>query len=409
MKWFDRRHKSWHTAYNLFGMIAATQQRLPELESYEHAENLIGPGFSQIVRPESGSLPRLVVAWNEATVVCAISGAQTIGMFTGLLDGYFKPVAPGVLSGVNAFAAPSAIDIANFIHGISKGRPCPILVGGYSYGSVIAHGVVYRLAQMMPTAPLSLVSYGGPKPGADLIRNYFATPTSRYRRIISNNDPVPLVVPGRAEAPVLHQAITSSASRAADAYVHPTYAVELDFVGEPSENMDGPSLVTGDQSRAILRWVGGAEGWATSGHHWTTYKQRLFLAAMRYPDLVGEGSPQLVALADQIEVAQGLAAEIPADRLVLPVRVPGDTTQPPPVAPLPFNTRGRRADRRTVYWNGIEIARFSSSKKANAFRNTLRRLRTAVRRAETFETQQIDDAAEMQMQLDATGGASSIG
>lgn len=406
LKFWERPTGSTHTAYNLFGMIAGTQTPLPHIEAYEHAVSMLGNDVNVSYQADGGSRPRIVQARSQEAVIIGISGAQTGYMFAGLVGGYQQPAESIRNTGVNSFAAEAAMQLAvTYDPILPTVRYC--LIGGYSYGCVVAWGLYNYIRRNHPTCDVRLTTYGSPKPGQRELENaYSLNRPENVWQYACDNDPVPYVMPNLEQAPNFYRTVNVASARNMNEYRHVLQFVQLTVEGTAAQMVDYPTRTNSNAEVAIISWMAGREGWNTSGHHWTSYKQRLYLLSRRFPDIESEGSPALIA---QLPATP---SPDPVTTQYTPISPPlysrGDTPRPLPESPIPAGRGRRRGTPYTVVWNGIPIATFTQGSKARRLRNTLRRLATSMRQADSFEYEQVDDALLYNRALEQNGQVTEI-
>lgn len=401
-KWYERPVNSKYTAYHLFGMIAGTQTPLPRVEGYEHGQALLGGLTSIAYQEDYENTPRIVVAQNGADRVVAISGAQTLYMFQGLVNGYSREPIAGTIGNINPFAQTVTTRLAQQLYD-DRYNWRNLLIGGYSYGSIIAAGLYRGLRIQFPESDIRVITYGPPKPGNRTLEQFHDGETgSNWVQYCNDNDAVPYVYPNSFQSPSAHALVSRAVSRIQSSYQHCSQLTQLEWNGVVTGMVNYPQAISGLPEQAIAGWISGREGWNTSGHHWTSYKQRLFLAMLRYPDAVEESN---VALLEQ----SGSNSETPPPLVAqqMPVVPPINS---PTGAQLPLDPNPLQASRaRTagagyvVKWNGIPIATMQTKGEARRLRATLRRLTTARRRAREFENDSVDDALNYQAVLEDQG------
>jgi hypothetical protein len=405
--WVDRPENSAHTFYNLFGLIAALQDPLPLIDSIGFAEKLVGDGAQIGVWGETTVRPRTILVKGRDTSVIGICGAQNLSQFTGLLNGYWYAPLGDTKGNTNPFAAAACDELEVIVNGFLGGMNHRVLIGGYSMGAVVASNWYCR-NYVRPLKPFpTLVTYGGPKCGGNRLQDMERGRPNSWIRIFTNNDPVPYVVPTSAESPGLHRTLSPGASRAANMYAHGSPGYQLDYLGRMFGDVANPTGVSGDTGLAILKWVAGTEGWNTSAHHWTTYKQRLYLARVRYLDSVDEAIPAVAAAIEGPSAP--MASQLMAYTPVAPPRALAGSP-PIPMMPVPLVDHGGSNPGRgiTVRWNGCEIAQCKSRSAARKLRATIKRLRTAMKQATSFDASQLGTAASLQVEMQATGFVGTI-
>lgn len=403
MKWHERPLDSLHTAYHLFGMIAGTQTLLPQVEGYEHLSALNGSVGSISYQGDYENTPRIVFGQTGADRVVAISGAQTLYMFSGLLDGYTQAPRDNPAGRINPFALSVANRLADqLIEAV--GNWTNLLIGGYSYGAILATAMYRKIVSSIGAGDVRCITYGSPKPGDAGFASFFRPARSRQLIQYANDiDPVPYVYPNAEQAPHLHSLVSPQLSRVESSYEHVGTFNQIAWNGMVTTPVNYPDGIVGEPEAAIAGWIAGRQGWNTSGHAWGTYKQRLFMASLRYPDLVTEGNAHLLQASganNSIEPTATLAQPMP---VVPPINSP--TGAQPALLPNPINAgRVRTAgDGYLVKWNGIVIGRMRTRGEARRLRNTLKRLSTAQRRASEFQAESVDDALNYQALLEQIG------
>lgn len=401
LKFWQRPLGSWHTAYNLFGMISGTQTPLPQIEGFEHAIELIGDTFSLSYTTDHLNQPRIIQARSNEALVIGISGAQTIYMFQGLVNGYMQPPSSFNNGGVNPFATSQVVQIGSAILDILPGFQ-NVLIGGYSYGSVIAWGLYHYLNVYSPGKNIRLITYGEPKPFGEELRRYYQGAGSGFiRQICNDNDPVPFVYPDAEQAPNLHRAVSNAVSRNQSGYAHALPFQQLDASANGFREVAYPTNTNADVEIAIASWMAGTEGWNTSGHHWTTYKQRLFQMNARFPDTPEDAQPRLVQSIDEAQALGQLIAETPL--VIPPLYSVGDPPVPMPASPIPSGQRPKGTLGYSVTWNGAHIATFRTRSAARRLRNTLKRLATSFRQSREFSSASVGEAIELNYVLESNG------
>jgi len=411
--WYQRPGDSLYTAYNLFSMIAGLQQRLPQIEIREHAENLQSVVTQCLTYTEGEFSPRsfVVSSFNESVII-GFCGAQNVRHFAGLLNGYFAQPANtqrGTINHYNPFAFEVVRQWDDYV--VSRHDwpdTMPILIGGYSYGCVPAVALYTQFKARWPQRQIFLVTYGSPKPGDDTLRFLANQYPGSATAWCNDSDPVPYVFPDADNAPAWHALLTRNASGNANLYVQSLFFNEISGAGAVTKGVTRPSLAGFNQEDAIAGWMSGRQGWNTSGHHWTTYKWRLYLASARYPDAPADVTDAQAAV---LQAAQGDPAVMDLPPFVPETVLPSPPAVAPAVAPLlPFNQshEGRRQKSKTVYWNGIPVAEARSRGQARSLRKALRTMTTGIRTADRFYEEAVADAAALQRQLDAFQLPSSI-
>jgi len=390
-KFWDRPYNSAQTAYDMFGFIAATQAPLPVIEAFDFAESLIGSAFNIRYQADNDASPRMMFAVSEEALLIGIAGAQTLYQFQGLLSGYSREAAPLEVGGTNDFATPVILRLLPQILELTAGRSMRIYVGGYSYGSVIAAGLVRLLSRDKPGVDVRLAGYGPPKPGGTPLQRWFGRdPLDSWRQYVCDNDPVPLIYPTETQAPRIHAVVPRRTSLCQSSYGPATQYWQLPPDGSDLKLVTFPDRQTGNPETAITGWLSGREGWNTSGHHFTTYKQRLFLLSKRFPDTEEDRDEPFLRELEKQEVAQ--LSPTPYQPITPTIQSPGDMPRPLPPSPIPAG-RGRAGTGGVeVEWNGVPIATMPTIGKARNLRNTLRRLATSVRQAQEFQVANMDDA-----------------
>lgn len=404
--YYDRPRDSLYTAYNLFGVICGTQTPLPQIEAWEHMNALLGSVDSCVYQADSQNNPRMVFGHGNGAAVVAICGAQTLYMFQGLLAGYTNNAADINDGGTNRFATDVITRLGNQLVSQlpTQGR---LLIGGYSYGCVIAVGLYAFLRRRFSQMDIRCITYGTPKPGQAALHNFvFNRQGGEVTQYCNDNDPVPFVYPNAEQAPEIHAITRAAESRIESAYDHVYWFTELNPRGEVSYRVALPTRTNGTPSQAIAGWIAGRQGWNTSGHHWTSYKQRLFMASQRLPDVVAESDPGLMRIISEISVAQPL--ETPYVPVSPPLQSRGDPPQLMAPSPLPAGRPPRGSHGLLVEWNGIPIGRCRTRSEARRLRNTLRRLFTSQKKSLGFEADSVDDALNYAAILDGLGRKQEI-
>lgn len=401
-KWYERPVDSKHTAYNLFGMIAGTQTPLPRVEAYEHGIALLGAVTSIQYQADYENNPRIVIAENGADRVIAISGAQTLYMFQGLVNGYSNPPIAGDLGNVNPFAQSVVGRIGQQLYN-DRYNWRNLLIGGYSYGSIIAAGLYRGLRIQFPDSDIRVITYGPPKPGNRTLEQFHdGGMGDKWIQYANDNDAVPYVYPNAYQAPNIHALVPPPVSRIQSSYQHCSQLTQLEWNGIVTGLVNYPTGISGVPEAAIAGWISGREGWNSSGHHWTTYKQRLFLAMLRYPDQVEESNVAALQTtgANNPSPPPLVAEQMP---VLPPLNSPTGLQLPLPPNPLQASRVRASGNGYLVKWNGIPIATMQTKGDARRLRATLKRLTTARRRARTFENDSVDDALNYQAVIEDQG------
>lgn len=404
---FDQRPAtSGFVAYQAFSAIAATQTPIPQVDAWEHIESLIGPITSVHYVPDSRGVPRWLFARSGAKAFLGICGIQSVYMAQGLLAGWSNPPSPTDESGVNSFATEGVYEIYNYIDTLSE-PISNLLLAGYSYGSVVAIGVLLAMRRRRGEVVVRTITYGPPKPGsmqlAQLLRPSSETTIVQY---CTDKDPVCFMYPDSEQAPDFHSVVPGSISRVQNTYVHVTQLRQLPWNGDGWQWVDYPQNPVGTPQRAIVGWATGVDGWNTSGHHWSDYRQRLFLYWARYPDFREESLGHVTDAVDSGEIPMDVAQQVPT--IAPPINSPGDGPLKPAVGPIPARAGAKRGGPYSVYWNDVLIATFKQASRARKLRNTLKRIATSYRQSDQFQTESLGDAIILQATLEATGQATAI-
>lgn len=401
--WTYRPRYSNYVAYHLFSMISGTQTPLPAVEAFDHLEALCGSVTSLIYAPEVGSHPRRIIGIGDGTVVIAISGAQTLYMFQGLLNGYGHPPDASVAT---ANANPFAKDAVDAICGpilALEHKPAAVLIGGYSYGAVVAYSV-FRTLHGVGIPLVRLITYGSPKATwSQYASSMSSAQLSNIEQYANDNDPVPFVYPNKQQAPNAHSLVSPATSKDQDSYSQVERFQLLRPSGLLQRFEEYPDATTGTPEQAILGWISGREGWNTSGHHWTTYRQRLFLAMRNDPDQGDEGNAVIGNTSEGGFTAQQLQTTTAYTPISPPIYAPGQVPVQLPANPVQEARMRSTGLGNLVEWNGIPIARLRTKGDARKLRATLKRLATARRRSEEFISSNLDDASDYQATLEHFG------
>lgn len=361
-------------AHSICGLLRDFYDRLDAGTYGDRVRDVFGVFDQTAMVYTTRPIPNYFFAGRDGFIYLGIQGAGKLPVAALLHQGYIQGYSSRNNTGIHNPGAIMGQEIVNEIIPLIRAKPTRIIIGGHSFGGVVALAAAFRLRSMWPQADISVCSFGSPKPGDYRTREFWRG--IDVCRWMGDDDACSFVPFSAAQGPVMWALLDEGPRRNSLAFRQPTSGIVLRADGTyywqelPDES---PAI----QEAGMVSWILGADNNARRSHLLQTYLVRLGNMA---DDLAAPGIPVGVEVRPPGEVALAGAA----------FRVPNN--EPVPIVPLPILTAPRPGPpgaSTNPYYSGLEnrnpVVRYADltiavCKTRRQARDLARTLNTAYRR-----------------------------